>query len=319
MRRFLSFRASAALLLAAARAPACPCQGSSGPGGAVTTSMDRFGGSVTETSRFVSGEWLANGKYEPLAPGDQQLSLDTTVALGYRPIPAIELGAESAFGHQSVSSASSPATSSTHTGFGDLILRARWEALDEPMPWEKTALPWPSVAFVASVRAPTASLGRGTESVFSGTTGSVGSAASSEGLGAWETSMAVALVRSIGPKFQLNLAGEAAYRFADSALGIQRHLAPRFLGQVGARYSPSTATGFGVMTDLGAEGDVTYQGAVDPATNMRLWAIGAYAFYRAEPTALRCGVMVRYEPALDDVSRNASRATSFAVSLGYAL
>ncbi len=296
---------------------ACPCQGSSGPAGAVTSTADRFGVSLTETGRNTEGAWGPSGRYARLAPGERYWSLDVTGVVGYRPIPVVEIEAETAFGHQS---ASSPDFASAHTGVGDSIFRFRWDALDEPMPYVRSVLPWPAVSLVASIRAPTASLGRDSSGVFSGTSGSVGSAASSEGLGAWETSLALGLTRSISPKFLVSLAGEAAYRFPDSSLGLPRHLAPRLFVQAGGRYAPTPDIGVGVLTDLTGEGDVSYDnGPPLRATSERLWAVGLYGYFRVRDTGFRCGTMFRFEPPLDDISRNATRATSLSVSLGYAL
>jgi hypothetical protein len=185
------------------------------------------------------------------------------------------------------------------------------------MPYEKPALPWPSLTLIFSLRVPTASLGRDESGAFSGTTGSVGSSASSEGLGAWEPGLTAALVRNVDDRFQLGVAGEAAYRFPDTSLGLERHLAPRFFAQLGARYSPSSSTGVGLLTDLGAEGDVSLEGTTQPATSQRLWTIGAYGYVRVEGTGLRWGALVRYAPPIDGVGRNASRATSLSMSLGY--
>jgi len=306
--------ASSVAFFANPDAMACPCQGSSGPVGAVTSQTDRIGVSVTETARVVHGAWRSNGDYAPLAAGNRQWSLDFTGAVGYRPIPVVELGAETAFGRQS---ASSPDYASSQTGFGDMTFRVRWDAVDEPMSYEKTTLPWPSLTVVGSVRAPTASLGRDASGVFSGTTGSVGSSASSEGLGTWETGAAAALVRAVAERFQFSLIGEAAYRFPDTSLGLERHLAPRFFGQLGARYMPTPTTGIGLLTDLGAEGNVVLEGIERPATNQRLWSVGAFGYLRTGSTGLGCGALIRYSPAIDDISRNATRATSLSLSLGY--
>lgn len=314
MRNVACGTALAGLLAMSGTVHACPCQGSSGPLGAVTSQMERFGVSLTETGRVVHGAWSYNGDYAPLAPGESQWSLDVTGVAGYRPIPIIELGAEAAFGHQS---ASSPYFSSPHTGFGDTTLRVRWDAIDEPMPFEKPILPWPAVTLVASLRMPTASMGRDQLGVFSGTTGSVGSSASSEGLGTWEPALAAALVRSIDDRFQLSLVGEAAYRFPDTSLGLERHLAPRFFGQLGMRYAPSQDTGVGVLTDLGAEGNVSLEGIERTATSQRLWTIGVFGYIRVPRTGLRWGALARYALPVDGIGRNASRATSLAVSLGY--
>jgi hypothetical protein len=276
--------------------------------------MDRFGVSLTETGRIVHGAWRSNGSYSALAPGDRYWSLDLTGTVGYRPIPIVELGAEAAVGHQSASSSD---FADRHTGFGDTTFRVRWDAIDEPMPYERPLVPWPALTIVGSLRAPTASLGRDTSGVFSGTTGSVGSSASSEGLGTWEPGVTAAVVRSIDSRFQVSLVGEAAYRFPDTSLGLERHLAPRFFAQVGARYAPSPATGIGILTDIGTEGNVTVDGSERHATSQRLWTVGTYGYLRVEGTGLRWGALVRYAPPIDDIGRNASRATSVSVSLGY--
>jgi hypothetical protein len=280
----------------------------------VTSQADRFGVSLTETARVVHGAFRSNGDYAPLAPADRQWSLDATAVAGYRPVPVVELGVEAAVGHQAASSLD---YASAHTGFGDTTFRVRWDAIDEPMPYEKPALPWPALTVVGSVRTPTASLGRDRTGVFSGTSGSVGSSASSEGLGAWEPAVAIALVRNVAARFQFSAVAEAAYRFPDTSLGLERHLAPRFFGQLGARYAPSSDMGFGVLTDLAAEGDVALEGIERAATNQRLWTVGAYAYLRAPGTGLRWGTLVRYSPPVDGIGRNAARATSLAVSLGY--
>jgi hypothetical protein len=293
----------------------CPCQGSSGPAAGVTTSTERLGASLTETTRFVGGAWRPNGEYGTLAPGEHQASEDITGIVGYRPIAPLEVSVEAAVGHQMFTS---PEFDIKRTAFGDTTLRARWDALDEPMPYEETALPWPSVTVLLSLRIPTSPSGRGgvQENVFSGTTGSVGSSASSEGLGAWEPSLGAAFVRSFGDLFQTSAYFEAAYRFPDDYIGRYRHLGPRVFGQIGARYAPSPTTGIGLMTDLGWEGDVTYERTI-PNSSQRLWTISAFGYLRAEPSRLRWGMLVRYAPPVDSIGKNASQSTSVGVSLGY--
>jgi hypothetical protein len=281
----------------------------------VTTSTDRLGASLTETTRFVTGAWRPNGTFSPLAPGERQSSEDITGLVGYRPIAPLEVSVEAAVGHQMFTS---PDFDTSRTAFGDTTLRARWDALDEPMPFEKTVLPWPAVTLLLALRIPTSPSGRdGSGNPFSGTTGSVGASASSEGLGAWEPSLGAAFVRSFGDLFQASAYIEAAYRFPDTYLGIERHLGPRVFGQLGARYAPSPATGIGVLTDLGWEGDVAYSGSTQPNTSQRIWTVSAFGYLRAEPSSLRWGALLRYTPPVDGIGMNASQSTSFSVSLGY--
>jgi hypothetical protein len=296
-------------------ATACPCQGSSGPGASVTTASDVFGASLTETTRFVGGAWRRNGDYGPLAPGERQSAEDLTAIAGYRPRRELEASLEMAVGHQSFTS---PDFHSVRTAFGDTTIRARWDAIDEPMPYEHPRIPWPAVSVILSLRMPTSPSGRGeAASVFSGTTGSVGASATSEGLGAWEPSLGVAAVRSFDERWQMSAYVEAAYRFPDSYLGIDRHLGPRVLAQLGARFAPTNTTGVGLTTDYGWEGPVSYEGMPPGDTSQRIWTVGAFCYLRAEPSRLRWGAMVRYAPPIDGVGKNASQSTSVAVSLGY--
>jgi hypothetical protein len=296
-------------------AAACPCQGSSGPGASVTAAGDIFGASLTETTRFVPGAWRANGDYAPLAPGERQSAEDLTAIAGYRPMPQLELSVETAVGHESFTS---PDFHMARTAFGDTTVRARWDAIDEPMPYQHPRIPWPAVSLIVSLRMPTSPSGRGDASnVFSGTTGSVGSSATSEGLGAWEPSIGAAFVRSFDERWQMSAYLEGAYRFPDSYLGVDRHLGPRVLAQLGARFAPTSITGVGLTTDYGWEGNVSYDGRVEKDTSQRVWTVGAFCYLRAEPSRLRWGAMVRYAPPIDGVGKNASQSTSVAVSLGY--
>jgi hypothetical protein len=307
--------ATIALMSLGGRADACPCQGSSGPGGSVTTQSERFGASLTETARWVHGAWRPHGEYASLADGDRQAALGLAALAGYRPVPTVEVAGETAFGHES---ASSTYVSSTRTGFGDMTLRVRWDAIDQPMPFERSRVPWPAVSLVAAIRAPTAARGA-TSGTFSGTTGSVGSSASSEGLGAWEGSLAAVFTRSIGSEWMVSTVGEAAYRLPDSWTGIPRQLGPRLFAQLGARYSPTNVVSFGVLTDLGWEGAVSYEGETTPTnSSQRLWTVSGYFLLKPAETGWRWGLLARTAPRFDGVGKNAIAATSAAVSVGYA-
>ncbi|HEX3597031.1 MAG TPA: hypothetical protein VHU80_18105 [Polyangiaceae bacterium] len=305
----------AALWATSSRGFACPCQGSSGPAAGVTTASDRIGASLTETTRFVPGAWRANGLYGSLGPGEHQASEDVTAIVGYRPIVPLELSLETAVGHESFAS---PFFHEERTALGDTTLRARWDAIDEPMPYERVRIPWPSVTVLFSLRAPTSPAGNSDSTgAFSGTTGSVGSSSTSEGLGAWEPSIGGAFVRTLDERWQVSAYLEAAYRFSDTYIHRDRHLGPRVFAQAGARFAPTPTTGIGVLTDYGWEGDVSYEGHTTPDTSQRIWGIGAFCYLRAEPSRLRWGALVHYSPPFDGVSKNASQSTSVAVSLGY--
>jgi len=285
MKRRVALLATAWCIWARA-AVSCPCQGSSGPAASVTTPSDVVGASVTTTTRFVPGAWLPNGIYAPLAPGERQSSEDVTAIVGYRPTAPFELSVETAVGHESFTS---PDFHMARTAIGDTTVRARWDAIDEPMPYQHPRIAWPQVTLLLSLRMPTSPSGRnGNSNVFAGTTGSVGSSATSEGLGAWEPSIGAAFVRTLDERWQISAYVEGAYRFADSYLGRDRQLGPRFLSQLGARFAPTP-----------------------------IWGVGAFCYLRAEPSRLRWGAMIHYAPPFDGIGKNASQSTSFAVSLGY--
>ena len=314
MKRRVALLATAWCIWARA-AVSCPCQGSSGPAASVTTPSDVVGASVTTTTRFVPGAWLPNGIYAPLAPGERQSSEDVTAIVGYRPTAPFELSVETAVGHESFTS---PDFHMARTAIGDTTVRARWDAIDEPMPYQHPRIAWPQVTLLLSLRMPTSPSGRnGNSNVFAGTTGSVGSSATSEGLGAWEPSIGAAFVRTLDERWQISAYVEGAYRFADSYLGRDRQLGPRFLSQLGARFAPTPTTGVGLMTDFGWEGNVAYDGVTYSNTSQRIWGVGAFCYLRAEPSRLRWGAMIHYAPPFDGIGKNASQSTSFAVSLGY--
>lgn len=302
-------------LLSASHASACPCQGSTGPGGAVTRRGDTWGASVAETVRTVHGAFRSNGDYASLDGQRAARAIDIAALVGVRPVRAVEVSLESAVGHQSFSS---PEVSSTRTGFGDVLLRGRWEALGEPLPFVRTALPWPSVTIALALRAPLASNTSLSRSGFSGTTGSVGTAASSEGLGAWEAAGGLVLARSFGRRWQGTAIAEGAYRFPDGTLGMSRHLPVRVFGQLGLRYMPSDTIGVGLLGDYGTEGDVVLRGSAQAGTAQHLWAVSCYSFVKTGEAGLRWGALVRWVPPLDGAGRNAIAATSFGVSLGTA-
>jgi hypothetical protein len=210
-----------------------------------------------------------------------------------------------------------PFVAQDRTGFGDTTLRGRWDAFEAPMPYEHSPIPWPSLTFVASLRMPTATMDD-SERGSSGRTGSIGSSASSEGLGAWETALGAVLIRELVTNWEMIGYIEGAYRFSDHWLNIDRHLAPRFLGQIGIRYTPTMLTALGFFTDFGWEGNISYAGRDILDTGQRLWTVGLYGSFRTSVNGLRWGGLVRYAPPVSDIGKNATGTTTLGVSLGYA-
>jgi hypothetical protein len=271
------------------------------------------------SGRVVHGAWDAEGEYASLQEGSRQWMLDIGATLDYRVLPSVELGLRTGFGHQSVTA---PGVDATQTSFGDTLLRVRWEALDEPPPYGGAPVFSPALALVATLRAPTGPVLRagaaGPVSTASGTTGAIGSSAANQGLGAWEPALALDVQQTLTRRVRLGLLGEAAYRFADTALGIERHLSPRVLGELSATYLVSAAWAAGVMTDLGWEGPVAYDGVRRAGTAMRLWTAGVYAYHSWVEEGLRVGAVLRVAPPVDGISVNAVATTSLGVSVGAA-
>ncbi len=306
----------ACLVLIARASFACPCRGTVGPGGALTTASETLGVSVTESATTTHGAWSALGRYSPLADDTTRTDLALVLAAAWRASRRVELAVSQGWGVQRLS------TSAFHderTGFGDLSWRVRWEALDEPMPW--TGSPWPSFAAIASVRAPTGdtggagatSLGR----IQSGTTGSAGASPTSQTLGTWEAALAAELQRSVTSRWTTALVLEGALRLPDESLGLKRQLGPRVLAQISLAHAPSTWVSLGALADLAWEGDVSLDDETRSGTTQRLLTFGLTASHRVPDTGWRSGFAVRHAPAIDEVNVNATRATSLAVSLGW--
>ena len=312
---------SAALFIAtfSASLAACPCRGSSGPGGALTTPLETLGGSFTQSALIVHGAWDPEGSYAALSDGNRQWQVDYGLALGWRAAETLEIGALLAYGRQS---ASAPGFASERTAFGDTTVRARWEAIAEPMGW-MSGPPWPAVAIISSLRTPTGPVDRPKRAnagrIQGGTTGSVGASATSQGLGTWEPALAVELTRGLSAWWRVTAVGEIAVRLPDDSIGVDRQLGPRALGSLTLTHIPSPLTTVGVSTDLGWEDDVTLDARKRSGTTQRLWNVGAFLTLRLAKTGLRSGILVTHAPAVDSISVNAVGSTSLGVSLGYSM
>jgi hypothetical protein len=276
--------------------------------------METVGASLTQSAEWVHGLWNAHGEYTALGEGEHDTRIDWSLAAGYRVSQRWELAAQLAYGKQSLSTRGFASKSS---GVGDAILRARWEALDAPMPMSDSP-PWPSVAALFMLRVPTASTDRTSGVGGYGTTRTLGASASSQALGAWELALGADLERALSSTWRVSALGEAALRLPDDALGLERQLGPRVLGQIGLRYVPVVQFAFDLSTDLSWEGDVELDGQTKRGTTQRRWTLGAFASYRVPKTGLRAGALLRYAPPVSGVSVNAIAATALGVSLGYA-
>ncbi|MBM4364549.1 MAG: hypothetical protein FJ104_17860 [Deltaproteobacteria bacterium] len=275
---------------------------------------DLYGASVSETASVIQGAFRADGTHVPLTPGMRQWALEFAPLVGVRPLPRLELNAATAL---ALAASTAPGTSSRRFGLGDSTVRIRVDAIDEPLPFERHALPWPSLALVGSTRLPTAArAGLAGSGAFGGTTGS---AVSGSSLGTTELALAAVLVRTFDAFWQLSGSVEGGLRLPDEALlGAERRLGPRLTSQATLRRALDPWWSVGLGAELGLEGDVTFDGATRPDTSQRVVATSAFIAARLRETGLRWGALARVVPPVDGLSRNATSSTAISVSLGYA-
>jgi hypothetical protein len=310
--RFERFGVGALVLagsLAASRAGvACPCRGSAGPAAPLTAPFEVLGGNVTELAELAHGSWNASGDYTPLSDDERRSRLHLLLALGVRPVEPLELSAQLGYGRSSVSSKD---FQSSHTGFGDTMLGARFLLLEEPM-GHVGGFPWPAVTAILAARAPTGSL---TDDGAPGS-GSLGSSGSSDALGTWEAGGGVEARRRLTDSWELVVLGEAAYRFSDDALGLERQLGPRLLGYASVSYDVDELS-LGALTSLEWEGEVAFDDRTRSGTAQRLLSAGAFVSWLLREPGLRGGVLLRTAPPLDAINANVFGATTFGLSLGW--
>lgn len=304
---------AAAILLGSLRAPACPCRGSAGPSAPLTSQTEHWGVALTQSTEVVHGVWDPYGELRELGADEHNTLIDVALLGAYRPLARLELAAQASYSRHSVVA---PGLSADGSGSGDALLRARWDAIDQPMPLHSS--PLPGLALALALRVPTGDQGTDVSGVTSGSTGSVGSSAASTTLGAWELALGVELSKSYGAHWAATLYGEGAYRLPDDTLGIDRQLGPRALGQVGVRYIPAAGVSIGAFSDVGWESEIAFDGERLNGTAQRRVSVGAYTSWRLSPSGLRGGISLRHSPLLDELSANALASTSLAVSLGVA-
>jgi hypothetical protein len=237
--------------------------------------------------------------------------ISLTLLGAFRPIPRLETAVQLSYSRHSVVA---PGLSADSTGFGDSLVRARYELLDQPMPAWRSSLP--AVAAALALRIPTGEdAGNG---VTSGTSGAVGSSAASTTLGAWETALGVELVKSSDVEWEISSYGEAGYRFADESLGIERQLGPRVLGQLGLRFIPTPDVSAGTFAEVSWEEELKLARERVSGTAQRRVSAGLFVAWQLWPSGLRGGMQVRHTPLLDGLSANVLASTSLSVSLGIA-
>jgi len=303
-----------AMTLAARSVAACgSCRGPGGAGSALTAPWQRWGVSMTETLRLGHGVFDHEGGYRGFGRESHDRVLEVALAGAYRPVDAIEIGTTMAYGNVLVGG---PSFRSGRAALGDLGLRVRWEALSEPAIDLPGGSRRPSLGLTLSVRVPTGTVDRSTDAASSGPSpGTVGSTATSQGLGTTELALAADVRRTFAAKWQLGAVVEGAWRAPDDSLGIDRALGPRGLVRLMAIAFVGDAT-LGAFVDLAAETDVAYGGRRSPASAQRSFSLGASASLKTD-VGLRAGLALTWQPPIDGLSTNAVAATGLTTFLAY--
>src|SRR5690606_2593990 len=143
---------AAALLSIAGESLACPCGNSATVNGPLTSQMETSGFMAAQSLTLVHGAFNARGEDRSLDDNHQGPLLWAGSA-AYRLERRVELGATLSYGRSWLRHG---ALSASDEGFGDLQLRAFWDAIDEPMPYYKSF--WPALGIFATVRIPTRGL-----------------------------------------------------------------------------------------------------------------------------------------------------------------
>lgn len=297
-----------------ARADACgSCRGPGGAGSALTAPYQVWGASLTETMRLGHGIFDDRANYHAFGPESHDRVLELAGAVAHRPVSWLELGATAAYGHVLVAG---PSFRSNQGALGDLALRVRWEVIEEPALNLTSVAQRPSVGLTLSTRLPTGAVDRSGDASAGPSPGTVGSTATSQGLGTTEVALAVDVRKTFGSRWQIGGVAEGALRAADESLGIDRALGPRGLLRVmGIAFVTDDFT-VGLFGDLAAEGSVAYGGRTSPQSGQRAISCGASASLKTE-SGLRAGLATTFLPPIDGFGLNAVAATGLTTFLAF--
>jgi hypothetical protein len=305
--------AAAALFATGSRAEACgSCRGPGGAGSALTAPWQKWGVSLTQTMRLGHGIFDADSEYRPFRADSHDRVLELAAAAAFRPIDAIELGATTAYGHVLVGG---PSFRSGRAALGDLGLRARWEVLDEPAIDLPNGPRRPSLGLTLSVRLPTGTVDRTSDAGSGPSPGTVGSTATSQGLGTTEIALAADVRKTFLQKWQLGAVAEAAWRAPDESIGLRRALGPRGLLRVMFIRFVGDVT-VGGFLDLAGETDVSYGGRTSPSSSQRAISLGASASLKTD-LGFRSGLALTFQPPIDGFSTNAVAATGITTFIAF--
>ena len=286
--------ALAALALCPARAQACSCSGQ-GPASALTRLDQSYG--VRWSQRLVLGQGAANahGRYGAFGPAEHDRSLEYALLMAYR-IQRLELAVTLGYGTRS---ATLSAASERSTGLSDTLLRARYEAAEEPEPWQNGV--YPSLAMLGTVRLPSARA----------------EGLAPRGLGTTEFALGVSLERSFARSFRAGVLAEIAGRLPDTTLGVTRRLGPRASAELTLSYFATPDLVLSALLSTRWEGNVTAQQREQFGTAQRLTEVGAAISFQPWTSPLRAGLAQRYAPSIDGLSANTLLGLTSELWVGY--
>ena len=301
MKRSVSLLARAAVLLfalAIRQAAACSCSGQ-GPTSALTREDQTWAVRVSERLVLAQGAFGARAEYAAFRPTEHDRTLAYTLVAAYRPaqLRSLELASSFEYGRRAALIA---AESGQTAGFGDVITRARWEAVHEPPPWQGSALP--SLALLLQIRWPTGN--------------AVG--LTPLGNGATEVALGAALERTLGERWRVGLLAEIAPRLADRALGYARQLGPRANGELTLSWFATRELVLSALANLRWEGNVSVQGRSQSGTAQRTSELGAALAWQPASAAFRAGITERYAPPLGGWGANTNQNLSCELWLAFA-
>jgi len=276
------------------RARACSCSGQ-GPASALTRPDQTYGVRLSERLLLGQGLFNAHGSYARFEPEEHDRTLEYVLLAAYR-WQRLELAGTFGYGERSaVISGESERTA----GASDTTLRARYEAVTDPMPWQHEL--YPAFAMLATVRLPTA---RAT-------------GIAPRGLGATEFALGGVLERSVVPAFRLSVLGEIAGRLQDTTLGITRRLGPRASAELTASYFLDPDWVLSALLGVRWEGNASLRGRSQSGTAQRTTEVGAALSWQPWSSPFRAGLSERYAPPVDGLGANVAQNVTSELWLGY--
>lgn len=261
--------------------------------------------------RAAHGQWVPGAGYRKYESGESDRALDFAFALGVRPIANLEVAGSIGYGSETVRLTD---YYGRRGSVSDATLRARYEIVQEPSLTYPDRTAWPAIGVSVGARLPTGSVDR--VQANGPSTGTVGSTATSQGLGTTELSAAVDVRKTWG-SLQVAGIGEAAYRFADESLGRPRQLGPRLLARALVLGFVSEEITVGGFVDIGWEGPIGYDGKTVADTHSRISSVGASGSLKLEG-GFRSGLSLTYNPPLSFLGENATGTAGLLVFVGYA-